>query len=108
MAFVSVKHYLYEIFTFTLGYCTLAVPITALTDTTATVATPFSWPNYLTQTQSRAVPAHAFKVVREISLFKKGIKLEVVDKRNPLLVRVATVMDVIGRQLKVCSNFFAT
>ena len=48
------------------------------------------------------MPAHAFKVgVREVSQFKKGVKLEAVDRRNPMLIRVATVADVIGRQIKV-------
>ena len=68
---------------------------------------PFSWPTYLAETASRAVPASAFKATVPIhSAFKKGMKVEVVDRRNPILVRVATIADVLLRQIKVsaCSG----
>ena len=61
----------------------------------------FSWPTYLAETGSRAVPASAFKAVPFHSAFKKGMKVEVVDRRNPILVRVATIADVLLRQIKV-------
>ena len=66
---------------------------------------PFSWPAYLQETASRAVPASAFKAVHNLvplhTAFKKGTKVEVVDRRNPILVRVATIADVLCRQIKV-------
>ena len=66
---------------------------------------PFSWPAYLQETASRAVPTSAFKAVHNLvplhTAFKKGTKVEVVDRRNPILVRVATIADVLCRQIKV-------
>ena len=47
------------------------------------------------------MPASAFKAVPIHSAFKKGQKIEVVDRRNPILVRVATIQDVLLRQIKV-------
>lgn len=61
----------------------------------------FSWSKYLTETQARPVPNSAFGLVNMISAYKKGMKLEVVDKRNPILIRVATIADVFGRHIKV-------
>jgi hypothetical protein len=44
----------------------------------------------------------AFKPPRsEVSLFRKGMKLEAVDKRNPAVIRVASVADVLMHQVKV-------
>ena len=43
----------------------------------------------------------AFKAVPIHTAFKKGMKVEVVDRRNPILVRVATIADVLLRQIKV-------
>ena len=46
----------------------------------------------------------AFKPPRsEVSLFRKGMKLEAVDKRNPSLIRVASIADVLMHQIKVRS-----
>lgn len=53
----------------------------------------FSWDAYLLQTNSVAAPARAFKPRPPIG-FKKGTKLEAVDKRLPQLVRVATIEDI--------------
>lgn len=52
----------------------------------------FSWDAYLRETQSVAAPARAFKQ-RSVCGFKRGLKLEAVDKRLPQLIRVATVED---------------
>ena len=63
----------------------------------------FKWDKYLEETRCRAVPAWAFRSQKSstTSLFRKGMKLEAVDRRNPILVRVATVTDVVYRQLRV-------
>ncbi|PIK43127.1 putative lethal(3)malignant brain tumor-like protein 3-like [Apostichopus japonicus] len=55
--------------------------------------TKFSWTDYLTKTKSSAVPARAFKPRPPVD-FIIGQKVEAVDKRNPLLVRVATIADI--------------
>ncbi|XP_060081009.1 lethal(3)malignant brain tumor-like protein 3 [Ylistrum balloti] len=55
--------------------------------------TDFTWESYLAKTKSVAVPARAFKPRAALG-FKVGMKLEVVDKRNSLLIRVATVAAV--------------
>ncbi|KAK8732011.1 hypothetical protein OTU49_007135 [Cherax quadricarinatus] len=60
----------------------------------------FNWHEYLQETNSMAVPARAFKT-RPPREFKKNMKLEVVDKRNPALIRVATIVDVQEYQLKI-------
>lgn len=53
----------------------------------------FSWDIYLKGTSSVAAPSRAFKQ-RPPCGFKRGMKLEAVDKRLPQLIRVATVEDV--------------
>lgn len=60
----------------------------------------FSWDWYLKETKSVAAPARAFKT-RPPTGFKRGIKLEVVDKRAPSLLRVATVSEVHQHQIKI-------
>ncbi|XP_071536853.1 lethal(3)malignant brain tumor-like protein 3 isoform X2 [Panulirus ornatus] len=60
----------------------------------------FNWHEYLQETNSMAVPARAFKT-RPPREFKKNMKLEVVDKRNPSLIRVATIVDVQDYLLKI-------
>ncbi|KAH9504144.1 Lethal(3)malignant brain tumor-like protein 3 [Bulinus truncatus] len=60
----------------------------------------FSWDTYLSDTKSTAVPARAFKTRGPMG-FEKGMKLEVVDKRNPILIRVATVTDVQDYRLLI-------
>ena len=48
------------------------------------------------------VPREAFKnAASQESNFKVGMKLEAVDKRNPSLVRIASIVGIAGRQLKV-------
>ncbi|XP_033737732.1 lethal(3)malignant brain tumor-like protein 3 isoform X2 [Pecten maximus] len=60
----------------------------------------FTWESYLAKTKSVAVPARAFKPRAALG-FKVGMKLEVVDKRNSLLIRVATVSEVDGHLIKI-------
>ncbi|XP_053769395.1 lethal(3)malignant brain tumor-like protein 4 [Desmodus rotundus] len=60
----------------------------------------FSWAEYLDSTQTSAVPAKVFKM-RLPHGFLPNMKLEVVDKRNPRLIRVATIVDVDDQRIKV-------
>ncbi|XP_032897189.1 lethal(3)malignant brain tumor-like protein 1 isoform X3 [Amblyraja radiata] len=60
----------------------------------------FAWDRYLEETGSTAAPARAFKT-RPPHTFQINMKLEAVDRRNPRLVRVATVVDVDDHRLKI-------
>ncbi|XP_017280534.1 lethal(3)malignant brain tumor-like protein 4 isoform X2 [Kryptolebias marmoratus] len=60
----------------------------------------FSWERYLEETGSQAAPARAFKP-RPLHGFQMGMKVEAVDKRNPMLIRVATVVDTEDHRLKI-------
>ncbi|XP_059166997.1 lethal(3)malignant brain tumor-like protein 3 isoform X2 [Physella acuta] len=60
----------------------------------------FTWDTYLADTKTTAVPSRAFKT-RVAMGFEKGMKVEVVDKRNPILIRVATVVDVQDYRLLI-------
>ncbi|XP_015605314.1 lethal(3)malignant brain tumor-like protein 3 isoform X2 [Cephus cinctus] len=60
----------------------------------------FTWETYLKETDSSAAPARAFKQ-RPPCGFKRGMKLEAVDKRVPQLIRVATVEDVKDHMIKI-------
>ncbi|XP_047016353.1 lethal(3)malignant brain tumor-like protein 1 isoform X1 [Ictalurus punctatus] len=60
----------------------------------------FSWERYLDETGSTAVPADAFKV-RPPHGFQVNMKLEVVDKRSPALIRVASVQEVDTHRIKI-------
>ncbi|XP_012882589.1 PREDICTED: lethal(3)malignant brain tumor-like protein 4 [Dipodomys ordii] len=60
----------------------------------------FSWTDYLEATQTNAVPAKVLKM-RGPHGFLPDMKLEVVDKRNPRLIRVATIIDVDDQRVKV-------
>uniref|UniRef100_A0A673JJD8 Lethal(3)malignant brain tumor-like protein 3 n=1 Tax=Sinocyclocheilus rhinocerous TaxID=307959 RepID=A0A673JJD8_9TELE len=60
----------------------------------------FSWEKYLAETSSLPAPARAFKVKPPHS-FQLNMKLEVVDKRNPALIRVATVVDTDDHRLRI-------
>ncbi|XP_063359959.1 uncharacterized protein LOC134649174 [Cydia amplana] len=60
----------------------------------------FSWESYLAETGAAAAPPRAFKT-RPPQGFKPGMKLEVVDKRVPFLIRVASVSEVKGHQVRV-------
>ncbi|KAI4873894.1 hypothetical protein NFI96_029742 [Prochilodus magdalenae] len=60
----------------------------------------FSWERYLEETSSLPAPARAFKS-KPLHSFQLDMKLEVVDKRNPMLVRVATVVDADQHRIKI-------
>ncbi|XP_006524479.1 lethal(3)malignant brain tumor-like protein 4 isoform X1 [Mus musculus] len=60
----------------------------------------FSWTDYLRASQSKAVPAKAFGM-RTPHGFLPNMKLEAVDKRNPQLIRVATIADVDDYRVKI-------
>ncbi|CAG5011168.1 unnamed protein product [Parnassius apollo] len=60
----------------------------------------FSWVCYLADTRSTAAPPRAFKP-RAPQGFKPAMKLEVVDPRVPFLIRVATIAEVKGHQVRV-------
>ncbi|XP_068794367.1 lethal(3)malignant brain tumor-like protein 3 isoform X3 [Struthio camelus] len=60
----------------------------------------FSWEKYLEETSSLPAPARAFKV-KPSHGFQKSMKLEVVDKRNPVFIRVATIIDTDDHRIKV-------
>ncbi|KAM6186756.1 lethal(3)malignant brain tumor-like protein 3 isoform 2-T2 [Rhynchocyon petersi] len=67
----------------------------------------FSWDKYLEETNSLPAPARAFKV-KPPHGFQKKMKLEVVDKRNPMFVRVATVSDTDDHRIKVHFDGWST
>ncbi|ELU11332.1 hypothetical protein CAPTEDRAFT_161824 [Capitella teleta] len=52
----------------------------------------FTWEKYLRATKTQAVPARAFKT-RPPHGFQKGMRVEVADRRNPILIRVATIFE---------------
>ncbi|XP_042295680.1 lethal(3)malignant brain tumor-like protein 4 isoform X2 [Sceloporus undulatus] len=60
----------------------------------------FSWEKYLEETGSQAAPARAFKL-RPAHGFQANMKLEAVDKRNPMLIRVATIVDKDDHHVKI-------
>nr|XP_046227540.1 lethal(3)malignant brain tumor-like protein 4 isoform X2 [Scatophagus argus] len=57
--------------------------------------TDFDWPLYLQSTSSHAAPPTLFTSRTANCAFKVGMKLEAVDRKNPGLVCVASVTDVI-------------
>ncbi|XP_067888227.1 lethal(3)malignant brain tumor-like protein 4 isoform X2 [Heterodontus francisci] len=60
----------------------------------------FSWKKYLEEMGATSAPARAFKV-RPPHGFQVNMKLEAVDKRNPMLIRVATVVDIDDQRIKI-------
>uniref|UniRef100_A0A8B9LP95 L3MBTL histone methyl-lysine binding protein 3 n=1 Tax=Astyanax mexicanus TaxID=7994 RepID=A0A8B9LP95_ASTMX len=62
--------------------------------------TSFSWEKYLEETGSLPAPARAFKAKPPHS-FQVNMKLEAVDKRNPMLVRVASVVATDDHRIKI-------
>ncbi|KAM6971548.1 lethal(3)malignant brain tumor-like protein 4 [Tautogolabrus adspersus] len=63
--------------------------------------TEFDWPIYLQSTGSHAAPPTLFTCRTESCGFSVGMRLEAVDRKNPGLVCVASVADVIGDHLRV-------
>ncbi|XP_031998147.1 lethal(3)malignant brain tumor-like protein 1 isoform X2 [Hylobates moloch] len=59
----------------------------------------FCWEKYLEETGASAVPTWAFK--RPPHSFLVNMKLEAVDRRNPALIRVASVEDVEDHRIKI-------
>uniref|UniRef100_A0A4W3HZL1 Lethal(3)malignant brain tumor-like protein 1 n=1 Tax=Callorhinchus milii TaxID=7868 RepID=A0A4W3HZL1_CALMI len=60
----------------------------------------FSWKKYLEETGASPAPARAFKT-RALHGFQVNMKLEAVDKRNPMLIRVTTIVDVDDQRIKI-------
>ncbi|XP_034021650.1 lethal(3)malignant brain tumor-like protein 1 [Thalassophryne amazonica] len=60
----------------------------------------FVWAEYLQETGSVTAPSSSFKL-RAPHGFQVNQKLEAVDKRNPMLVRAATVTDIEDYRVKV-------
>lgn len=60
----------------------------------------FKWQDYLQQTGGIAAPIKAFRV-RPANQFRPGMRLEVVDKRNPRCIRVATVAQRQPHSIKI-------
>ncbi|XP_053202165.1 lethal(3)malignant brain tumor-like protein 4 [Panonychus citri] len=60
----------------------------------------FKWADYLQETKSTAVPPKAFRL-RQANSFRAGMKCEVVDKRYPRLIRVATIVDRRSHSVKI-------
>jgi hypothetical protein len=67
-------------------------------------ADEFAWPEYLKSTKSEEVPESFFVLHEPLkNEFEPGMKLEVVDKINPQLIRPATVLS--RRDYKIQVNF---
>ncbi|XP_018597261.1 lethal(3)malignant brain tumor-like protein 4 isoform X1 [Scleropages formosus] len=60
----------------------------------------FLWEDYLEDTGTSAVPSQGF-CLRAPHRFQVNMKLEAVDRRNPMLIRVATIVDVEDYRVKV-------
>ncbi|XP_046565782.1 uncharacterized protein LOC124274465 [Haliotis rubra] len=60
----------------------------------------FTWEDYLQQSKSSAVPARAFKPRPQVG-FEPAMKVEVVDRRNPRLMRVATIAEAENYQVRI-------
>lgn len=61
---------------------------------------PFQWDLYLRANRADPVPSSAFHA-RQPRKFTKGMALEVVDKKNPSLIRPATVIQVEEFDIKI-------
>lgn len=62
--------------------------------------TPFSWDSYLRVNRAEAVPESAFHV-RDRRPFEVGMALEVVDKKNPSLIRPAVIKMIDDYKIQV-------
>lgn len=60
----------------------------------------FIWEDYMSDSGASAAPAQAFSE-RSAHGFHSLQKLEVVDRRNPMLIRVATVTDTEDHRVKI-------
>ncbi|EDO39278.1 predicted protein, partial [Nematostella vectensis] len=62
----------------------------------------FNWEKYLKKQNATAAPEHLFTPVSPTKHgFKTGMKLEAIDRKNPDLICVATVTNVIGNRFLV-------
>nr|XP_058973219.1 lethal(3)malignant brain tumor-like protein 3 [Pocillopora verrucosa]XP_058973220.1 lethal(3)malignant brain tumor-like protein 3 [Pocillopora verrucosa]XP_058973221.1 lethal(3)malignant brain tumor-like protein 3 [Pocillopora verrucosa] len=62
----------------------------------------FNWEKYLKKCGAKAAPENLFREVQPtLHGFKVGMKLEAVDRKNPDLICVATVTNVIGNYFLV-------
>uniref|UniRef100_A0AAY5KD97 SAM domain-containing protein n=1 Tax=Esox lucius TaxID=8010 RepID=A0AAY5KD97_ESOLU len=61
----------------------------------------FLWEEYLEDSGSMAVPSQAFCMVSAPHSFQVNMKLEAVDRRNPMLVRVASISDTEDYRVKI-------
>ncbi|XP_050533446.1 uncharacterized protein LOC126901179 isoform X2 [Daktulosphaira vitifoliae] len=66
---------------------------------------PFSWTEYLKETNSEPVPEEAF-IRRPLRDFSINMTIEVVDLVVPQLIRVAKVIDVKGDEIKILYDGF--
>ena len=68
----------------------------------------FIWKEYLVKTNSVAADVSCF--APSFETFKENTKIEVVDQRNPMLIRVATIVEIASVRIKVhfdgWNNFF--
>lgn len=60
----------------------------------------FLWEEYLEDNSCTAVPSQAF-TMRAPHGFQVNMKLEAVDRRNPMLIRVATIADTEDYRVKI-------
>uniref|UniRef100_A0A1A8L410 L(3)mbt-like 4 n=2 Tax=Nothobranchius pienaari TaxID=704102 RepID=A0A1A8L410_9TELE len=67
----------------------------------------FLWEEYLHETGSTAAPSSAF-ALRAPHGFQVNYRLEAVDRRNPMLIRVATVTDTEDYRVKVHYDGWST
>ncbi|XP_062841333.1 lethal(3)malignant brain tumor-like protein 3 [Trichomycterus rosablanca] len=81
------------------GYCEEA-ELTLTTPAEYKHPKKFSWEKYLEETGTQAAPARAFKQ-RPPHGFHMGMKLEAVDKRNPMLIRVTTISGTEDHRVKI-------
>uniref|UniRef100_A0A8C7CWL4 L3MBTL histone methyl-lysine binding protein 1b n=1 Tax=Oncorhynchus kisutch TaxID=8019 RepID=A0A8C7CWL4_ONCKI len=81
------------------GYCEEA-ELTLTTPAEYKHPRSFSWDKYMEETGTQAAPARAFKL-RPCHGFQAGMKLEAVDKRNPMLIRIATIAEVEDHRLRI-------
>ncbi|XP_077069480.1 lethal(3)malignant brain tumor-like protein 3 isoform X6 [Siphateles boraxobius] len=81
------------------GYCE-EVELTLTTPAEYKHPKSFSWEKYLEETGTQAAPARAFKQ-RPPHGFQVGMKLEAVDKRNAVLIRVSTISNTEDHRIKI-------
>lgn len=67
----------------------------------------FTWERYLALTGSVTAPANIFNS-RQPMGFEIGMKFEIVDEKNPTLIRPATVISVRGYSLQVLFDGWPT